>query len=278
MNSFHNILFPVDFSGSCRAIWPAVKAMAQRFEARVTLLHALPVFQPFHGGGEPFYPMLLDTEAMERDAQRELVSAFQLPDGLAPERVATHVESGDAAIAIVQFAEATGVDLIMMPTRGAGKFRSFLIGSVTAKVLHDATCAVWAAPHVEETEVAVRTDYKKILCAIDTDEEAKRLVTAARELSGALGAELRLVHASPPPKVIEQTAREEIDRIQRDLGTNLPVTTGTGAPAAVVRQTAEERAADLVIIGRGRMQRTFGRLRTNAYAIIRDAPCPVLSL
>jgi hypothetical protein len=31
------------------------------------------------------------------------------------------------------------VDLIMMPTHGVGTFRSFLVGSVTAKVLHDAT-------------------------------------------------------------------------------------------------------------------------------------------
>jgi hypothetical protein len=45
-----------------------------------------------------------------------------------------------------------------------------------------------------------------------------------------------------------------------------------------VRGAAEHHEADLVIIGRGKLLSTFGRLRTHAYAIIRDSPCPVLSL
>jgi nucleotide-binding universal stress UspA family protein len=35
--------------------------------------------------------------------------------------------------------------------------------------------------------------------------------------------------------------------------------------------------ADLVVIGRGKLQEALGRLRTNAYAIIRQSPCPVVS-
>ena len=31
------------------------------------------------------------------------------------------------------------------------------------------------------------------------------------------------------------------------------------------------------MIGHGKVHETLGRLRTNAYTIIRDAPCPVLS-
>jgi nucleotide-binding universal stress UspA family protein len=36
--------------------------------------------------------------------------------------------------------------------------------------------------------------------------------------------------------------------------------------------------ADLVVIGRGRLHETLGRLRSNAYAIIRDSPCAVISV
>jgi len=36
--------------------------------------------------------------------------------------------------------------------------------------------------------------------------------------------------------------------------------------------------ADLLVIGRGSASGVFGRLRTNAYAIIRQSPCPVLSI
>jgi nucleotide-binding universal stress UspA family protein len=38
----------------------------------------------------------------------------------------------------------------MMATHGTGLFRSLLIGSVTAKVLHDARCPVWIATRAEE--------------------------------------------------------------------------------------------------------------------------------
>jgi len=37
----------------------------------------------------------------------------------------------------------------MMPTHGLGGFRRFLLGSVTAKVLHDADCPVWTGVHLE---------------------------------------------------------------------------------------------------------------------------------
>ncbi len=46
---------------------------------------------------------------------------------------------------LAPLSERTGLelDLIMMPTHGGRHFRSLLIGSVTAKVLHDVRCPVW---------------------------------------------------------------------------------------------------------------------------------------
>jgi len=46
----------------------------------------------------------------------------------------------------------------------------------------------------------------------------------------------------------------------------------------VVCRTAERVQADLLVIGRGSAAGIFGRLRTNAYAIIRQSPCPVVSV
>ena len=56
---------------------------------------------------------------------------------------------GEAASRIVAFAKSHDIDLIMMPTHGLGPFRRFLIGSITAKVLHDAHCPVWTGVHME---------------------------------------------------------------------------------------------------------------------------------
>jgi hypothetical protein len=45
-----------------------------------------------------------------------------------------------------------------------------------------------------------------------------------------------------------------------------------------VRDLGQRHSADLVLVGRGKIQKHFGRLRSNAYAIVRDAPCPVISV
>jgi hypothetical protein len=50
---------------------------------------------------------------------------------------------------IVEFAHNNNITLIAMPTHGYGLFRRFLLGSVTAKVLHDADCPIWTGVHME---------------------------------------------------------------------------------------------------------------------------------
>jgi hypothetical protein len=39
--------------------------------------------------------------------------------------------------------QAAGVDMVIMPAREVEPVRRFLLGSVTAKVLHDVDCPVW---------------------------------------------------------------------------------------------------------------------------------------
>ena len=51
-----------------------------------------------------------------------------------------------------------------------------------------------------------------------------------------------------------------------------------GDPPRVICQVAAANHADLLVIGRGSAAGLFGRLRTNAYAIIRQSPCPVVSV
>jgi nucleotide-binding universal stress UspA family protein len=81
---------------------------------------------------------------------------------------------GDPAFEIVDYAGKNGVDLIMMPTHGYGKFRSMLLGSVAGKVLHDAECAVWTDTH-SETPSAHR-EIGNVLCAIEVGTESSGLM------------------------------------------------------------------------------------------------------
>ena len=63
--------------------------------------------------------------------------------------------------------------MIMMPATGLGRFRRVLLGSVTAKVLHDVSCPVWTSAHEPDPTLAAPGTYRTILCAVDQDFRVK---------------------------------------------------------------------------------------------------------
>jgi nucleotide-binding universal stress UspA family protein len=106
-----------------------------------------------------------------------------------------------------------------------------------------------------------------------------------------LGATLRLVHAVPAIEAwperqmdqeFEETLRENalhaVQDLEKAADIRVPVCVGAGTVPGVVREEALQHGADLILIGRGALQDTLGRLRTHSYGIIRHAPCPVLSV
>ena len=136
----------------------------------------------------------VDTGNIERDLESRLQGALAKEfAGLCVQRV---TGAGDPALKIVEFAHSNAVDLIMMPTHGFGLFRSLLLGSVTAKVLHDSKCPVWTATHAEEQRSPDMP--RTILCAVDgTDKTAAQMQWAAA-FGQRMGANVKLLHVVPP--------------------------------------------------------------------------------
>jgi nucleotide-binding universal stress UspA family protein len=77
---------------------------------------------------------------------------------------------------------------------------------------------------------------------------------------------------------VHKSAGEELLRLQKFVGMEAGSSVESGEPAKVICSTAGRVGADLLVIGRGSAAGVFGRLRTNAYAIIRESPCPVVSV
>ncbi len=286
MSEFNHILFPVDFSARCRSVRPFANALARQFRSKLTLLHVVEIPTAWYAGMDGGYPIVIDVPAMEAEAAGALNKFLEEPDA-----VETIVKSGDPASEIIQFAEQSHADLILMPTHGYGKFRSLLLGSVAAKVLHDAECPVWTATHTESLDLAKHVVCKSIMGALDLNPGSVALIQRYASLAREFGAKLRLVHAVPAASVdpqpgfdqefvhaLLQSAREKIVLLQAEAGTDLEACVGGGPVSRVVRDEALTHDADLIFRGRGIIQERFGQLRSNAYAIIRDAPCPVLSL
>jgi nucleotide-binding universal stress UspA family protein len=287
MRTLQKILFPIDLSDTCSAAAPWVEKMAKKFQAEVLLLHVLEMppayFSDWYG-----YTAVIDTDAI-RDARINEVNAY-LIDKFQGLQVRRDVVEGDAAQVICQYAKEHSVGLIMMPTHGYGIFRSLLLGSVTAKVLHDAECPVWTDVHVEEAPPA-SAEFANIMCAVDLSESSVRTMRFAAKLAQDLNAKLWLIHAIPgaearPEKYfdadlqafLEDEARKTILKMQETAGVTAQLCFGAGEVAGVVREAASHHSADQVVIGRGHASSTLGRLRTNTYSIIRQSPCPVISV
>lgn len=267
MIDFKKILFPVDLSAQSRAVAPSVAAMARRFSSELVLLHVT---------GEPTPKPELDQFA---------AGVFSgIP-------VVRELLEGDPARQIVSYAEEHKVDLIMMPTHGHGPFRALLLGSVTAKVLHDTHCLVWTGVHAEQMTAHSPDRWKRVLCAIETDEHGQSVLKWAWEFAQQQKLDMQLVHAvagadgmwteESDPSMYEflfHAARVRLAKLQAGAGTNLETRLIGGSVGSAVRQAAVDYDADLIVIGRGAIQTTLGRLKNGASAIIRTAPCPVISI
>ena len=62
------------------------------------------------------------------------------------------------------------------------------------------------------------------------------------------------------------------------VGVEAPCVVVDAAVADGVREEALRRNADLVVTGRGQVQGTVSRLWAHLYPIVRESPCPVISI
>lgn len=283
---FRRILLPVDFCEQQILAVPHVKAMAQQFGATITLLHVVKFPIPWDGD----LPSLPDSYCVDREvrASRSLAATARLQfDGC---RIEISVRHGDPAAQILAYARERGIDLIMMPSTSRTRLGPALLGSVTADVLSESDCAVWTCmfPHCQST--ADTPALKSVLCAVDLGPESRQLIEIAASIGNATGAKVRLVHAVPGEDnmmqrsmnfelqaFLEDCARRAAAKLQRDAGTAFDLCLKVGTPAHVIDVVARHHDADLVLIGRGKLRHWAGPLRTGAWSIVRDSPCPVLS-
>jgi nucleotide-binding universal stress UspA family protein len=289
MLPFRKILYAVDFSEPCRGVVPYVSEAAERFSSELILLHAFDLvpavygeFGAFAATGFPAYSELRKSETTRlEDFAREMFP------GRKPQLM---VKDGEPGHVIAEVVRHHGADLVMMPTQGLGRLRRFLLGSVTSKVLHDVSCAVWTGVHHPQAEHKPRLPYESILCALSLDDEAPAILRAAAAFSKAYGATLSLVHVveTPPAawevdyapyrKAVMDSADMQLRTLKRDAGVEAAVSVVEGPTADGVRKAAVQRNADLVIVGRGHSQQAVGRILSHLYGIVREAPCPVLSI
>jgi nucleotide-binding universal stress UspA family protein len=288
MLNIKKILLPVDFPNASIRVIRQAAMFARHFHSEIVMLHV--VSPRSHAAGVPEDGAALAgwdllAEILKRAPENKGQSLGPELDGLSIRRL---LAKGSPALAIAQTVEREKVDLIMMPSYGF-TFDQFLLGSGRPKVPIESECPLWTCGSVEESpprDFAIHN----VLCTVDNSSHVRKTVLWAKEMAAEFGASLTLAdvtagvefwgpggdYVNPKWKAaLVSDAGTRIADIQRDMGIKTGVFIGSGDLPVVLNQGVKQTKADLLVIG----YRPYGvSLRTNAYAIIRSTPIPVLSV
>jgi nucleotide-binding universal stress UspA family protein len=291
---FKRILCPIDLSDLSTRPLAYAAAMASSHDARLTVLHVVPSFEPMEvRAGGLFDPVQLVYPMPREEVIERLRTALDTA-GVSAEGVALAAEAGDAAPTIVDQSVATKADLVVLGTHGRTGFNRLLLGSVTEKVLRQAPCPVLTVPpHAPPTGAAIR----HVLCAMDFSPGALQALGFALGVAQRAGASVTLLNAIewlPEEEPADPTTfnvveyREHLKQAARDrLAALVEKTRGQTTPTLLVvtgrahreiLHLAEARDVDLIVMGatgRGPVLTPFG---TTTQQVVRSAGCPVLTV
>jgi nucleotide-binding universal stress UspA family protein len=188
----------------------------------------------------------------------------------------------------VQAAEEEKADLIMMPSYSFALY-DFLLGSVTAKVLHGTERPVWIGAHVQESS-GQKFAIHNVLGAVEFGPRADITVSWAAQMAAEFGARLTLANVTasvefwgPGGHYVNEKLKEELvgnaseqmSKLQQATGVKADVFIGSGDVPKVLSQAAKQTNADLLVTG---CYPYGGHLRTHGYGIICAVQIPVLSV
>jgi len=295
-----NVLCPVDFSDASRHAVDQAVAIARWYHARLTALHVYPpMFMPV-----PALPAPSD-RVPESELQRVRAEAARLlTDAAAGLGADVVVRVGRPADEILKAAAGLPADLIVMGTHGVSGFERLVLGSVTEKVLRQATCPVLTVP--PQAQTTARLPFHRVLCALDFSPWSDAALELASSLAEESGAALDLVHViewpwtEPPPPALAELPPPQADalrefrrylvsgasaRLESLVSTAVcnrcPVTihVAHGKPYAQLLHVAGDIAADLIVLGvHGRSALDLTVFGSTTNHVVRQATCPVLTL
>lgn len=294
MLKLDKILVPIDFSERSRIATLDAAKLARRCRSKVTLLYVneLAVVHPTTGplgfGVSPAKAAAVEAGIISR--RRQELDTFGVAE-LDKVSVKRLVCSGDPAKVIVDHAHSAGMDLILMPTHGRGSFRRLLLGSVTAKVLHDAECPVWTGTHVGDAPAPRPSEVHHVMCGVNFGPQSAKAVRWAADFAAEFGAKLTVVHAvlGSPPNLPERYmfqwhgeaiggAEERLRALLLASDAEADVLIVDGETPAALGAAVRQQGAGLLVIGRSCVPGRDGRLGSDAYGIICHAACPVVSI
>jgi nucleotide-binding universal stress UspA family protein len=114
------------------------------------------------------------------------------------------------------------------------------------------------------------------VCAIGLSDDSERVLGLANLNAATVGARLLIVHATEERS--QDEARRRLEHLLQAVDCEAEIQIATGRVKDAILEAASRSAADILIVGRQPAEGTSGRLRDLTYTLVRDSPCPVLSV
>jgi nucleotide-binding universal stress UspA family protein len=247
------VLLPLDGSFEAESILGAVLPLAERRPLRVTLFGAL-----------------------SRDASRPGTESYlaRAAEALRGPRIDVRCETcfGDPAPSIVAHSISDNVDFIAMTTHGRSGVRRLLMGSVTEKVLRQATVPLVTC------RPGCRMEGWAHVVALDGSPRAENILDDLLPLSRITGATLHLLHVSSgAPKAVVRSYLKQLALRTKALGVNVATAVRQGsAPVEILQYATEVRAGVVALATHGRTGLKRVLMGSVAEEVLRKSTCPVL--
>ena len=205
----------------------------------------------------------------------------------------------EATSAILRYATAQDIDVIVMGTHGRSGLRRFAVGSVAETIVRKAPCPVLTVRRAGESAPSERWALQRILVPTDFSKRSREALSRAKAIAAHFGAEIDLFHAVeetlPPafygptiqsiydaqPNIEDKvTARlKKLYRTTEGRGGEVTFSTKSGDASKAIAEHADASGADLIVMathGRTGLARVAA-LGSVAETVVRTAPCPVLT-
>lgn len=284
-----NILFPTDFSEPSEAALPFAEGVARQYGAAI---HAFHVLLPLVSTYTTPESMPLMVEGQEEFAEAEMRRVDAQLEGLPHDTV---VERGvDIWPSLERAITDNHIDLIVLGTHGRTGARKLLLGSVAEEVFRRSNVPVLTIGPEVRTSVHHGGRFRHVLFATDFTPEslaaAPYAVSMAQENLAGLTLLNVIRQTDEPPtgrdlKDSVANAMHELYELvppEAELWCRPEPLVRYGEPADKILEEADERGADLIVLGVRSAGAHMGAAthlgRTTAHKVVVHAKCPVLTV
>ena len=297
-----NILLPTDFSACAdHALTHAVEA-ADRFGARLHLLHVVNELDPdWYGITDAQDRAVKLREQIQAEAEERLQKLAPEKDHDFDTTVSLQL-SFDVADSIHEYVEERNIDLVVMGTHGRKGLDRLMLGNVANKIVRHAPCPVMTVrEEVPWTDEEEDVTYQDVLAPTDFSDHSKDALRAAKTFASAYQARLHLLFVAeqrtvptfsdtgiPGVGVVEmdpeivKNAERALEQLDKNVGgpeVESAYHVREGNVSRDVVDFSETRGVDLIVMAtRGLTGVSRFLLGSNTERIVRVAPCPVLTI